>query len=394
MRHEKGRKLEEPLKGPAQLAEIAKSTNDGMLVGELIRQVAGSSASTEIRAAALQDIARHFSDSNFIVVGALSALWVCDARACRDFAREILTKPFDRELDLIHAKAATAIIEHFPYEGADVALIAKVLQHQNSTVKEPAKRAFASLPHNVKIALLEVAQRSAQTPEIQMLIKKIEQNITKNTLTFPGIPRTPRENLPSPPQPIPLARGATTPTQPKQPPADSSKKTMHEIIRLTPEEPAASNTRGTYRVARSSLPTSRLPIKQKGDETKKVISAAQEPTTKSQAPRLNKPAVAQASAPFVPSVISIPRKALSSAQIHVLTIDSRPDLKNSSTATLDAACEAERDPRLLLSTFCELAIRDGRSGVERHIGRYVWLASHPELSANEALSVLSELFRE
>ena len=394
MRHETGRNPEAPPKGPAELAEIAKRSSDGMLVGELIRQVAGSSASTEIRAAALIDIARHFSDSNFIVVGAISALWLCDARACRDFAREILTKPFDREIDLIHARAATALIEHFPCDGADVPLIAKLLQHQNSTVQEPAKRAFASLPHNVKIALLVEARRNAQTPEIKRLIKQIEQKVTAPTLTLPSIPRPPREDPPRPPQPTPLPTGTKISSSTKEMSGHSPKKAMREIIRLTPDEPDERALKKPHRVSRPSLKKSSAPIKQHGSEEKKEIAAAQEPKTQRPAPPPNPRPGPHASAAVAPLEISTPRKALSSEQIHVLTAARIPDLENSSTKNLDTACEAEQEPRLLLSIFCELAIRDGRSGVERHIGRYVWLASHPELSSNEALSVLSELFRE
>jgi hypothetical protein len=367
---------------PAEIADVAKGSNDGLLIGELIRQVTGASATMEARVAALTDIARHFSDSNFIVVGVLSALWVCDARSARDLARAVLRKPFDREIDLIHARAAAVIIEYSPCDPRDIPLIAKVMAHQNTTVQEPAKRALASLPHNAKQHILTEARRAPQTPQIQTLIRHLEQRSTFAPLTFPKIPREALFDTSATPPSAPPAEGPIPPV-PSAP--ERRTKPTQTPIRLTTEESKDREKRPVRRTAPPSRKGAK-PIQREGDRQPKAPSDPQEQRQIQAARTLNTPPA--------PPEISPPHQPLSPTQQRIL-IDARtPEFESLSTRELDRACQTESVAPRLLAIFCEIAIREARTGIERHLGRYVWLASHPEVSSAPALVVMSELFRQ
>jgi hypothetical protein len=337
---------------PSEIAAQAIESRDGILISELLKQVAFSTAPREERSEALQRIALHHTQMTHVVVGILSTLSMIDTEAAKRVAHVVLSERPDHERDVVYAAAARVLIEVQPVDSKDLAVIARCASSSFDAVRGEVIRAIDNLPHFIAATVSESARASEQTPAMKKLVSLLDQRIALRRSVLPALPRATR--------------------------------TIEDDIIVDDEVPVREKR------SRTVKPPPRKPA------PRPIVSSPRKPPSEAPAlpqressPLSEEPARPSEELPTAKTTANHP--SLTSEQRSFLTTLTSQEAKDLSDVHLVIHIAQEREPQKLLSLLCELTLRHGKKVRDEHMSRFVWLTSTPFGAGNEDIRALIKL---
>jgi hypothetical protein len=315
---------------PAEIAARAIDSRDGILIGELLKQIAFSTAPQEERSEALQRVAMHHAHMTHIVVGVLSTLSIADPVAAKRVAHAVLSERLDRERDIIYAAAARTLVELQPLDNNDLTMVARCVSSSLDAVRSETIRAIDNLPHFVVATVADSARAAEQTPAMQTLIRQLER---RNVLQKSSLPPLPKK---APVISTEIAQPVTT--------------AVDEIHPFHLSAPQHENT---------LTPTVDEPSE---------VPIGQERTLRRQT-----------------------SSSLTAEQRCLLVPYRVPEIKRISDGELADAASQEKEPEKLFQLLCEMTLRNGRQILKTHMSKLVWLSSTPFSIGNRDIRILTDV---
>lgn len=325
---------------PASIAERAITSRDGMLISEMVRQIAFGTAPTEERSAALQRIALYHADMPIVMIGALSTLSFIEPEAARGMAHAVLSEKVDRERELVYGAGARVLVETNSFSERDITTIARCLHSHLDAVRGETLRALRNMQHFTAAILLEKTQALQQTPSIARLVQVLAELTALRKATLPAIPA--------------VAEPAVG-------------LTIHPVETILNEKKtrAARTPKVKAAPARAPAPTPEPQPALPSNET-------EQPTPPAKEKRSTSPTLTQ-------------------EQRCLLLPFTTPELRALSSADLADITAQERGPRRLFELLSELTLRNGRDMLNSYTDKVVWLTSTEFSAGNRDVRTLTEI---
>lgn len=184
------------------LVQEALSSNDGLRIADIVKQIEITDAPAEFVQCALRDIAQAHPEMGPIVIGCLSALDRMRSSELRPLCRLIVNAPFDSDRDLVVGFAASLLANQPNPEMVDILLLAKAVDHRSEHVKLCARQAVSALAQPLADALLSGIAALPEKPQLLVLKRFASGTTSLCQLVLPSPPQRAREHQPAPKAPL------------------------------------------------------------------------------------------------------------------------------------------------------------------------------------------------
>lgn len=213
------------------LANKAASSPDAIFAERAVLDIAVSPALVDLRAQAIEQIARAHWNTTNVVVASLTSLIPLSHETVRRVSHELLAARFHPDRDIILSRAATVLLELSPPDVADIPPLAKALGSRIDLIHNDTERALRSLTPSRTVTLLSTVRAASKECDTSRLIKVLEDRLSNRGAFLPPRPAdmaTPRRStskenkpaisIPTPPLQSPPKAKTPVPQLSKPPP--------------------------------------------------------------------------------------------------------------------------------------------------------------------------------
>jgi hypothetical protein len=180
-------------RSPEALIQEALSSQDGLVIADLVKKIELTDAPSELIQNALRDLIHAHPEMSPVVIGCLSTLERMKSPELRPVCRIIVNAPFNPDRDLIVAHAASILAQQPNPERVDILLLAKAVDHHSEHVKVATRRALKTIPRELAEKILAGAAELPEKPQLAILKRFASGEDVLSTLTLPPPPRPLRQ---------------------------------------------------------------------------------------------------------------------------------------------------------------------------------------------------------